>query len=108
MMHVEAIFVERRYRRSAGHFACLYLSAARHHRARGARFATVLVDATDAYLVGLYRKIGARRLRSLARLPWFAARGIELDLFVLDLDDAIDARIARRFERSAALLGAGA
>lgn len=108
MMHVEAIFVERRHRKSAGHFARLYLSAARHYRARGARFATVLVDAADAYLVGLYRKIGARRLRSLARLPWFEARGIELDLFVIDLQDAIGRRIARRFERSARPLGAGA
>lgn len=101
MMHVEAIFVERRYRRSSRHFARLYLSAARHYRARGARFATVLVDAADVYLVGLYRKIGAREICSLARLPWFEARGIELGLFVLDLQDVIDGRIARRFERTA-------
>ncbi len=108
MMHVEAIFVERRHRGRSSHFARLYLSAARHHRARGARFATVLVDAADAYLVGLYRKIGARRLCSLARLPQVAARGIELGLFVLDLKDVIDGRVARRFERSARPLGAGA
>ena len=108
MMHVEAIFVERRHRGRSSHFARLYLSAARHYRARGARFATVLVDAADAYLVGLYRKIGAQKLCSLARLPQVAARGIELGLFVLDLKDVIDGRVARRFERSARPLGAGA
>ena len=96
MMHVEAIFVERQHRGNSRHFARLYLRAAEHYRARGARFATVLVDAADGYLVGLYRKIGARRLCSLARLPWFEARGIDLGLFVLDLKDAIDSPVARR------------
>lgn len=101
MMHVESIFLERRYRRSSRHFARLYSSVARHYRAQGADFATVVVDAADHYLVELYRKIGAKRLCSLSRLPWVAARDIELGLFVLDLKDVIDGRIAQRFKRSA-------
>lgn len=108
MMHVEAIFLERRYRRSFRHFAHLYLSAAQHYRTRGASFATVLVDAADVYLVGLYRKIGAQKLCSLSRLPWVEARGIDLGLFVLDLKEVFDGHIARRFERRTRPIGAGA
>lgn len=101
MMHVESVFLERRHRRSSRHFARLYSSAAQHYRARGAQFATVLVDVADAYLVGLYRKIGAKKLCSLSRPPRTASRDIDLGLFVLDLKEVIDGRIAQRFERSA-------
>jgi hypothetical protein len=79
--------------------------AAEHYRARGARFATLLADPADASLVGLYRKIGAQRLCSLSRLPWIEARGIELDLFVVDLEKVINGRLKRRFERSTRPVG---
>lgn len=108
MMHVEAIFVERRYRKHSRHFARLCLIAAEYYRARGARFATVLVNAADAYLVGLYRKIGAQKAGSLSRLPWVEAPGIELELLVLDLESTMGGRLLRRFKGSIQPVGAAA
>ncbi len=96
MMHVEAIFVERQHRQGSRHFARLYLSAAEHFHTRGARFATVLVDIADNYLVGLYRKIGGHQLCSLMRPAWFEGRSIELGLFILDLSVMIGGRLAQR------------
>jgi hypothetical protein len=94
MMHVEAIFVEHQHRRKSSYFVRLCQRAAE-----------LLADPADASLVGLYRKIGAQRLCSLSRLPWIEARGIELDLFVIDLEKVINGRLKRRFERSTRPVG---
>jgi ribosomal protein S18 acetylase RimI-like enzyme len=99
MVHLNAIYVDPQYRKNTLSFAYLYVALARYACSKDALFGTALVSEANYHLVGMYEKIGAQKIGSLAHLPKVKEAGVDVTLYFFNISDILASRVTRRFEQ---------